>query len=288
MTKRTFRALIESSKPGLVKANALTAVAGYFFAGANFTIPKLAGVVAGTTLLVAAGCSLNNYFDRKLDITMERTRSRPTASGALAPLVVLAYSGALSVIGLLILAVFTTVLCTVVGFTALISYAFIYTYLKRKTPLAVPFGTIPGAAGLVTGYLAAENLVVINILLLFLIMFFWQIAHFYAIGMRRKNDYRAAKIPTPAVVYKLSTVVLSIRISVILYTLCLMLVFLNYQWGILFALGSIAMGIWWFEASQKPTSKPEEWARQVFIRSLLVLPLTCGLLITSGLIRIIG
>jgi len=288
MTGQLFGALTASTKPGLVKANTLTAVAGCFFAGTTFSSMKLVGVTLGTTLLVAAGCSLNNYFDRHLDASMQRTNARPTANGTLSSPQILLFSSGLFILGVLCLALLTTLLCVIIGITAFIAYAFIYTYLKRITPLAVPFGTLPGAAGLVTGYVAGENLVTMDIFLLFLIMFFWQIAHFYAIGLRRKNDYRSAGIPTPAISYKKSTVTKSIKLSIALYTLCMVLLFMSFALGLVFAIISAIMGLWWYHATQKPQSNTEEWAKGVFLRSLLILPISCGLFIASGLIRILS
>ncbi len=283
-----IRLFFQATKPGLVKANVLTAIAGLFFAGVDFSLTALIGVISGTTLLVAAGCVINNLFDRDIDQRMERTRSRPSSNGALSSHELIGLSAILASLGLYALFTLTTTLCAIVGLAAYISYGFIYTFLKRKTPLAVPFGTLPGAAGLVVGYMASGSLNGSDIFLLFCLMFFWQIAHFYAIGLRRKKDYQSAQIPTPAIAYKPSTITLTIKVSIVLFFVSLVTVLFQYRAGVILSIFAAVACLWWLTSALQKSQNSEQWAKAVFVKSLVVLPFSTALLAVSGLIRILG
>src|SRR5438309_7157868 len=110
------------------------------------------------TLLVASGTgTLNQYIERKFDAQMRRTARRPAAAGRLQPHVVLAFGIALATAGSIYLAVAASVLSSLLALLTLLSYLFLYTPLKRRTPLCVIVGAFPGAMPPIIGWAAASG-----------------------------------------------------------------------------------------------------------------------------------
>jgi protoheme IX farnesyltransferase len=189
---RSYASLI---KPGIIGGNLVTAIAG-FALGAPTPFPWLTALVSlsGLACVIGSGCTFNNYFDRHADAKMARTRHRPLAARTLSCSAALLYGTALGLLGLALLLT-TSFLAALLAFTGFVSYVLIYGYAKYKTPYATLIGSIPGAIPPIVGYAAAAQHLDCAALLLFLIVFFWQMPHFYAIALLRKSDYKAAAIP---------------------------------------------------------------------------------------------
>ena len=110
------------------------------------------------TLLVASGTgTLNQYIEREFDAQMRRTARRPAAAGRLKPHAVLVFGIALAAIGSIYLAAAVNLLASVLAVLTLLTYLFVYTPLKRKTPLCVLVGAFPGAMPPLIGWAAASG-----------------------------------------------------------------------------------------------------------------------------------
>ena len=145
------------------------------------------------TLFVASGTgALNQYIERRFDAQMRRTWRRPLAAGRLQPSAVLWFGIALSVIGSVYLAVAVNTLASVLAAFTLLSYLFLYTPLKRKTPLCTLIGAIPGAMPPLIGYAAAAGKLDFPAWLLYGVLFLWQFPHFMAIAWMYREDYDRA------------------------------------------------------------------------------------------------
>jgi heme o synthase len=145
------------------------------------------------TLLVASGTgTLNQYFERRFDAQMRRTARRPLASGRLKPAAVLWFGIALSVVGSVYLAVAVNVLASLLTAATLLSYLFLYTPLKRKTPLCTLVGAFPGAMPPLIGWAAASGKLNFQAWILYAILFLWQFPHFMAIAWMYREDYSRA------------------------------------------------------------------------------------------------
>jgi protoheme IX farnesyltransferase len=145
------------------------------------------------TLLVASGtATLNQYIERNVDAQMRRTARRPLAAGRLEPHTVLAFGIVLSVAGCIYLAVAASVLASVLALFTLLSYLLLYTPLKRKTPLCVLVGAIPGAMPPLIGWAAVSGTLTPQAWLLFAVLFLWQFPHFMAIAWMYREDYDRA------------------------------------------------------------------------------------------------
>ena len=145
------------------------------------------------TLLVASGTgTLNQYIERKFDAQMRRTARRPAAAGRLKMPAVLAFGIALAGIGSTYLAATVNLLASVLAVLTLLTYLFLYTPLKRKTPWCVFVGAFPGAMPPLIGWAAASGRLNSEAWTLYAILFLWQFPHFMAIAWMYREDYDRA------------------------------------------------------------------------------------------------
>src|SRR6267378_3462528 len=145
------------------------------------------------TLLVASGAStLNQYIERRFDAQMRRTARRPLAAGRLKAGAVLWFGIALSAIGCIYLATAVNVLASLLALLTLLSYLFLYTPLKQKTPMCVLVGALPGAVPPLIGFAAASGRLSFEAWVLYLMLFLWQFPHFMAIAWMYREDYSRA------------------------------------------------------------------------------------------------
>jgi protoheme IX farnesyltransferase len=141
--------------------------------------------------LVAGGTNaLNEYWERDIDALMRRTRGRPLPSGRLKPMEALAFATAISVTGIVWLAWAVNLPTAVVVGLSLVTYVFIYTPLKKRTPLSTLIGAVPGALPILAGWVAAGREVEPAAWALFGILFLWQLPHFLALAWIYRDDYR--------------------------------------------------------------------------------------------------
>lgn len=171
----------------------LSSVLAYLVAlgGSGFSWFAVAVLTAGGFLTTAAANVLNELLEKDYDKLMARTSSRPLAEGRLSMSDALLIAGFASIGGITLLALFNP-WTAFLGMVSLISYAFVYTPLKRVGPIAVLVGAIPGALPALIGSTAAEMSITTLGLTLFAIQFFWQLPHFYAIGYLGFDDYQKA------------------------------------------------------------------------------------------------
>ncbi|MCD6186922.1 MAG: protoheme IX farnesyltransferase [Desulfuromusa sp.] len=174
---------------------ALSALAGYLFAGGRWQIQTLL-VTAGVGLL-AAGCSaLNQWQEQDLDIRMERTQQRPLPTGKLSPAAALVLASLAISCGSLLLSSLPGSMPLLLGLLAVIWYNAIYTPLKRHTPFAAIPGAICGALPPLIGWTAAgEALLTHKSLILAGTLFVWQIPHTWLLLCRYRDDLQRSGLP---------------------------------------------------------------------------------------------
>ncbi len=146
----------------------------------------------GTALVAGGAAALNQLLEREYDAKMRRTASRPLPSGRMQPVTVAVLGGAMSVAGLIYLAVLVNPLTSVIGAVTSVSYLFIYTPLKRVTWTNTLVGAIPGALPPLMGWTAARNELGGEGWALFAILAFWQLPHFFAIAWMYRDEYAKA------------------------------------------------------------------------------------------------
>lgn len=178
-------------------------------AGRQLTFVALLNTLLGTLLVASGTATLNQYIERSFDAQMRRTSRRPAAAGRLEPNAVLAFGIVLAVAGTIYLAVAVGGLASLLALLTLLSYLFLYTPLKRETPLCVLVGAFPGAMPPLIGWAAAAGGLNSEAWLLYAILFLWQFPHFMAIAWMYREDYdRAGYLMLPKGHARLAFVIL--------------------------------------------------------------------------------
>ncbi|HSB37419.1 MAG TPA: heme o synthase, partial [Thermoanaerobaculia bacterium] len=190
--------LVELTKPRITLFVALTAFVG-FAAGttgplSTLNVALLVHTLIGTALVASGTSAFNQLSEIALDARMARTRNRPLPSGRLSPRAALVFASALSVVGIAELAVFVNGLTAALAATTLISYVGLYTPMKKVSPLSTIVGAVPGALPPLGGFTAVHGSIAAPGLVLFSILFLWQLPHFFAIGWRHRVDYGVAGV----------------------------------------------------------------------------------------------
>jgi protoheme IX farnesyltransferase len=184
------------AKPRLNVLVVVSALAGYAMAGGdNGRLALVLATLAGTGLVAGGASAFNQLIERRTDGLMKRTRLRPLPDGRLGPAEAAIVAAALSLAGLLILAVGANPLAAAVALTTLLTYAVVYTPLKLRTSFATVVGAIPGALPPVIGWAAARGALSEGAWVLFGIVFLWQLPHFLAIAWIYRDDYAKAGFP---------------------------------------------------------------------------------------------
>jgi heme o synthase len=146
----------------------------------------------GSFLVTGAANTINQIIEKDLDKLMRRTADRPLPAGRLNPQEAGIYALLLALIGTLFVAVGANLLAAVLGLISLLLYAFVYTPLKQKSPIAVFVGAFPGAFPPLIGWVAYTGEFSIEAFILFAIQFIWQFPHFWAIAWVADEDYKRA------------------------------------------------------------------------------------------------
>jgi heme o synthase len=174
----------------------ITTFVGFYLASANegqpFSFAALFNTLLGTLLVASGTGTLNQYVERKFDAQMRRTARRPAAAGRLTPSAVLVFGMVLAVIGAIYLATAVNLLASLLATLTLVTYLFVYTPLKRKTPMCVLVGAFPGAMPPLIGWAAASGRLSIEAAILYAMLFLWQFPHFMAIAWMYREDYDRA------------------------------------------------------------------------------------------------
>lgn len=187
---------IALTKPRLNFLVVASSAAGYYLGTTN-SVPGwlMAQAVAGTALVAAGSAVLNQLYERDTDALMRRTRQRPLPDGRISNIDALIFGIALSVAGVVMLAVRANLLAAGLALATLVVYLLVYTPMKRQTPLSTVVGAVPGALPPLIGWTAARGIVDAGGLSLFAIVFLWQIPHFMAIAWMYRDDYSKAGFP---------------------------------------------------------------------------------------------
>ena len=189
-----FRDYVSLVKPEITFLVAISAIAGFVLgSGGNVDTVALLIALLGISLTSAGACALNQYYERETDRLMKRTARRALASGRVEPRSGLIFGSALIILGLSILCPLTNPLTAILALVSVVLYLYIYTPLKKMSWTNTLVGAIPGALPVLGGYTAAANSVNIVAIILFGVLYFWQLPHFYAIAWMYKDDYRRGK-----------------------------------------------------------------------------------------------
>lgn len=265
--------LIALTKPSLSSLVVITAAGGWFLApsGGDWLVGFFA--VLGTTITVGAANTFNQYLERDSDQLMARTKTRPLARQRLDPKLALWFGIILTLIAIPMLTFLANPLCGLLAGIALVFYVLIYTPMKRTSSFNTIIGAIPGAMPPLIGWTAATNAIDAGGLLLFALLFIWQIPHSLAITIYRQDEYSNAGIIVFPSVQGLNAT----RFQMLMYTMSIAalppLLFLTRVtgWGTLII--GTGLGLWWLWGAWDGynNEKGTKWARKFFFGSLIYL-----------------
>lgn len=179
----------EITKMRLAISVVFSSVAGYFLGADNIDFVVVTLLAIGGYLMVGASNAYNQIIERHLDALMDRTKNRPLPAGRMSVPVAFTIASVFTVLGLIVLYVINPK-TAMFGAISIFLYVSIYTPLKTKTPLSVFVGAFPGAIPFMLGWVAATGTFSIEPGTLFMIQFFWQFPHFWAIGWWLFDDYK--------------------------------------------------------------------------------------------------
>jgi len=277
---------LELMKPELTSLSVLTVLCGFYLATQDdFNYWLFLHTVLGTLCVGGAAGALNQYLERNYDALMKRTERRPLPSGRLHPFAVLLFGTALSIVGMFQLTFLVNPLTGFLAFITFTTYLFLYTPLKRVTPLSTLVGGIPGALPPVMGWTAVRNELTIEAWILFAILFCWQMPHFFSLAWMYRKDYARAGFKVLPVIdedgKRTSRQILIFCIALIPASLALHFVgttglfsvIIASTLGVVFLLFGVAVWRYAGRQEQEALGKINFYSRRLFFASLLYLPL---------------
>jgi len=275
------------TKPGIVRGNAIPAIAGFLLAShrhVNYVL--LIEMLVGVSLIIAGACVYNNYIDRDIDTKMSRTKNRALARGLISKRLALSYASVLALIGFTFLALYTNMLTLGIGIVGIFAYVVVYGIAKRRSVHGTLVGSISGALPPVAGYTAVSGHLNATALTLFFILVFWQMPHFYSIAIYRLRDYRAAKLPVLPAVKGLAATKRQIIFYIVAFGVAASLLGPIAHTGLGYLSVAVLVSLLWLYSGLKGFHAPDadRWAKKMFGLSLLVLLVLCIAIGISGLL----
>lgn len=280
------RALLALTKPRLAVMSVLSTMTAFTTAqpAPGLVLPTL----IGTALAAGGALSLNQWWEHRTDALMKRTRDRPLPRAQLTPGDALNWSIALSCTGVALLVAQVNGTCAIVAAATILIYGIVYTPLKRRTRWATEIGSISGALPALLGSAAAGDIGARPGLVLFAILLFWQMPHFFAIAWRHRADYKAAGFPLrPACdPTGASTAQWSFGYTVLLVTVSLAPWALGWLGAFYGVIASLAGG-WFMRTAWKFLQDVDRdaAARRLFVASIVYLPVIMAAVLIDHLIR---
>lgn len=270
------------TKPGVLYGNALTTVAGFLLASQGAIDWWLfLAVTIGSTLIIASACVLNNFLDQDIDQKMARTKKRALVQKEIPGSHAVIFSIVLGLVGLGILIAWTNWLVVWVGIGGFVVYVWLYGALSKRLSMhGTLVGSISGAAPILAGYVAVTNTIDIGAVLVFIILFLWQMPEFYSIAVYRMKEYKAAGVPVVSVVRGIPETKIQIFMYTILFVISTLLLTVYGITGVAYAVVMGALGLYWLWIGAIGLKKEsgDEWARKMFRFSLIILLVFCGLI----------
>ncbi len=272
---RRLGAYVELTKPNLTLFVVITTLLGLHWGNPHGNWLLFLATLVGTALSAGGACGLNMAIEHREDALMTRTRRRPIPLGTLSAKEAVVFSSLLIGVGCALLAVWVNLLTAALAAASAAIYVFIYTPLKRKTPVATWVGAIPGALPPVMGFTAARNSLDPQALIIFAVLFFWQLPHFYALALMYKDDYSRGGFKVQPIEGAFDRVALERQIVLSTGALLLAsagLFALGYA-GPVYAIGAtLAGGLLVYRVTRLLQTHSVAQARRLFFSTLIYLP----------------
>lgn len=279
---------LELIKPRITLMVLLTVAVGYFCA--TPVAPNAAGVLhvlIGTALSCSGSGALNQYLERDVDLFMDRTRFRPLPAQRISTMSAALLGALLAAGGVLYLASTVGALAAALNALTVLSYLFLYTPMKRVHPISTLAGAVPGALPPVIGWAAASHQVGAGAIVLFAILFLWQVPHFLAIGWMYRDDYAKAGFPMLVVVDRQgdTTARLMLLYAVTLIPVSWLLVPAGAAGHVYFWSAAAAGSLYTWYAWKAGVERTREASRRLLLSSVVYLPALFGALFLEHVLR---
>ncbi len=284
---KTYLALC---KPKVVLLIIFTAIVGMLLASATNPIwNTIFFAILGIGLAAAAGAAANQWIDRRIDAIMARTKNRPLPQHQISPLSVIGFATLLATSSMVILITQVNLLTALLTFISMIGYAIIYTiFLKPATPYNIVLGGAAGATPPLLGWTAVTGEVHTEALLLFLIIFIWTPPHFWALAIKRREEYAKAGVPMLPVTHGVAFTKLQILLYTIMLVIISVLPFFIQMSGLIYLSGALSLGVGFiWHAVQLFREDGDSHAGPTFGYSIFYLSMLFGFLLFDHYARII-
>lgn len=289
----SFKELQQIIKMGLVQGNLIPAFAGAWLAvvmtSHSFlsSIPQIILMIIGSTLIMGGACAINNYYDQDIDCIMPSKQNRPTVNDRISDRNLMLLSFGMMLVGeacLFLLNIPTGVL----GLVGIVGYVSFYSiWSKRHTTWNTVVGSFPGAVPPLIGWAAIDGQLSLAAFGLFLVVFCWQPIHFYALAIKRKDEYALANIPMLPSVKGIKRT----RVSMFFWLVCLLpLPFFFTNLGTTFIVLATLLNLGWLFIGLTTFKKDidqTKWATKMFIYSLNYLVVFFVMVVVVSLIKMI-
>lgn len=235
-------------------------------------------LIVSMSLVIGCGCVINNYIDRGIDVRMKRTSKRALVTEQISAKAALSYGVLLGVLGFTLLTIFTNLITTIIGAIGLFFYLVMYSIFKRLSPIGTVVGSVSGATPIAAGYTAVTGRFDAAALILFLSMVFWQMPHFYAIAMYRRDDYKSAGVPVLAVVRGMRLSKFYIMAYTAAFTVAAASLTLFGHAHYIYLAIVLVLGLSWLYRGVTGFNVRDDigWGKQMFLFSLVSLLVFCG------------
>jgi protoheme IX farnesyltransferase len=282
LTAKTFD-LISLVKPRIMVMALLTAAGAMSLAPGGIPTDTALWLLAGTALIVGSANTLNMWLERDIDCLMARTKNRALPQQRLHASTALVFGGLQGALSLPVLAV-AGIIPAALGLLALVLYVGAYTPMKQRTDWAVWVGGVPGAMPALMGWTAATGRIELGGLAVFGLLFVWQIPHTHAIGIYRQREYDAAGLKTLPGMYGVASARRSIRAFLVVQVAVSLLPALLGVAGLPYLVTASLLGglvlVQGFSA--RATDGSTRWARNVFLTSIVYMPVLFAVMVASG------
>lgn len=265
------------TKVGLSLSVVFSSLAGYLLAVEEIKVSILILLAIGGYLMVGASNAFNQIIEKDTDALMKRTMNRPLPTGRMHVSMAMVIAVSFTILGLAILYSINPK-SALFGAISIFLYTSVYTPLKSITPLAVFVGAIPGAIPFMLGWVAATDDFSIEPGMLFLIQFFWQFPHFWAIAWLQYDEYKKAGFNLMPMGQKNKKAV----VQIIIYTICLIIVSVIpvlkltgnfYIYPVTAIIVALLGGVMLFYAVKLYKNRTNKEARQLMLSSVLYITL---------------
>ena len=285
-----WRDFLELCKPKVVALIVFTALVGMFLSTDSW-VPFRAWFFGsiGIALAAAAGAALNHWVDQEIDARMARTENRPLPQARIGSRQVVVFALVLAAVSMACLIGLVNLLTALLTLASMTGYAVIYSmFLKPSTPQNIVLGGAAGATPPVLGWTAVTGEIHAEALLLFLIIFVWTPPHFWALAIKRVDEYRDAGVPMLPVAYGIPHTKLQILLYAILLVAVTLMPFVVLMSGVLYLAAAVALGAGFlYHALKLYRGSGDQFAMKTFGYSIFYLSALFAFLLLDHYARVL-